>query len=108
LTELHKGVGTDTSKLKQKKYPDTFCLDCHVANQHSSYEQIIERTKDYTSDAGEKANPHNPHEGSESMASQQFPCSDCHRVHKTSPLIKHCYGCHHAENLEPCKACHAE
>ena len=104
LTQLHEGVGTDTSKLKVRRYGNEFCFDCHVPNEHTSYQQVIERTVDYTVDDLE-VNPHNPHEGSEEMGQTQFDCNSCHQMHRESLGINYCYGCHHAGVLE-CHTCH--
>jgi len=84
-----------------------FCFDCHVANEHTSYEQVIERTEDYLID-GEEINPHDPHQGLESERYYLGPyeCSDCHQLHEESPLINACYSCHHSGTFESCSNCH--
>jgi hypothetical protein len=105
LQNLHAGVGADTSQLKERWYLSDFCVGCHVPNEHTSYQQIIDRTEDYTID-DEEVNPHNPHEGSELMGQEQFPCYYCHKMHNASPGIEGCYGCHHERTLESCTVCH--
>ena len=79
-----------------------FCLDCHVANEHTSYEQVIERTEDYTID-DEKINPHDPHVG---LEEPQLDCRYCHQMHEESRLINGCYVCHHEYTFESCSTCH--
>ncbi len=93
--------GTD---IKGKTVEMQFCFDCHVASEHTSYEEIIARTADYVID-DQNINPHDPHPGSEEVA--QLQCSICHRMHEESPLINGCYGCHHSGTLESCIDCHA-
>jgi len=81
-----------------------FCLDCHVANEHTSYEQVIARTKEYTVD-DEKINPHEPHPG---LEERQLQCRYCHQMHQESQLINGCYTCHHENTFKSCNAvgCH--
>jgi len=84
-----------------------FCLDCHVANEHTSYEQVIELTADYMID-DQNINPHDPHESLESAEYDLGPyeCSSCHKMHGGSLLINNCYGCHHEGTFESCSKCH--
>lgn len=107
LEQKHAEVEPGTTSRKTAKLPDEFCFGCHVTNQHTSYEEVIERTKDYTVD-GQQVNPHNPHAGSEEMAGDQFECYSCHKMHQTSPGINFCYGCHHSHTFEKCSTCHGE
>jgi cytochrome c nitrite reductase small subunit len=93
-------------RMMPLKVEDEFCFDCHVNNEHTSYDQIIERTKDYTVD-GQLVNPHDPHAGAEGVV-EQSNCRECHQMHEESPLIKYCYGCHHSGTLESCSTCHDE
>jgi cytochrome c nitrite reductase small subunit len=83
-----------------------FCFDCHVTNEHTSYQEIIARTEDYVID-GQNINPHDPHVG---LQESQLECNLCHRMHKESPLINGCYTCHHPLNFESCSSsgCHEE
>ena len=81
-----------------------FCFDCHVANEHTSYEQVIERTTDYMIDE-QNINPHDAHPGSEVVG--QVECRYCHQMHKESPLINGCYTCHHERTFQSCITCHA-
>jgi cytochrome c nitrite reductase small subunit len=84
--------------LQMRRFPDEFCLQCH---EHGSYEQIIERTADYMID-GELRNPHDPHPDVDASLVDDFACSECHRVHRASPSINHCYSCHHEYVFEGC------
>jgi cytochrome c nitrite reductase small subunit len=81
-----------------------FCLDCHVANEHTSYEQVIERTTEYLID-DQNINPHDAHPGSEVVG--QTECYYCHQMHEESPLVNGCYSCHHERNFESCITCHS-
>ena len=81
-----------------------FCLDCHVANEHTGYEQVIARTTDYMI-REQNINPHDAHPGSQVVG--QLECRYCHQMHEESPPINGCYGCHHAGTLESCTECHA-
>jgi cytochrome c nitrite reductase small subunit len=83
---------------------DEFCFDCHVDNPHTSYQAIIDLTKDYVVD-GQNVNPHDPHPGIEGMS--QLQCALCHKMHEESPLINGCYTCHHQRTFEACIDCHA-
>jgi hypothetical protein len=103
LQQVHEGVGTGTTTSKEAKFPNEFCFGCHLPNEHTSYEEIIERTKEYTVDDA-MINPHDPHAGVEGM--EQLECSGCHKMHKESALIKGCYGCHHAGTFANCSTCH--
>ncbi len=89
--------------IKAVKINMDVCFGCHIANQHTSYDQIIERTKDYAVDQ-QNINPHNPHLPEAQLA--QLECTMCHTVHEPAPLINACYGCHHERNFEPCSSCH--
>lgn len=80
------------------------CFDCHLPNQHTTYQEIIERTADYTIDDRE-INPHDPHAAVEEPG--QYECYYCHKMHTESPLIDGCYNaCHHEGTFETCLACH--
>jgi len=72
--------------LRELRYPKESSYECH---QHGSYEEIV------------GANPHASHYG-------EMDCRLCHKMHKESPLIKGCYGCHHAGTFESCSTCHGE
>ena len=113
------------------------CFDCHVDNEHTSYEQVIERTKDYvmlaTFQADEdtasnedmasqedcagavqvileerNVNPHDAHP--DRAAVGDLECQGCHRIHEQSPLIDACYSCHHNGTLLSCSLsdCHPD
>lgn len=84
--------------LKMRKFPDDECLECH---EHGSYEDIIQRTANYTVN-GQKVNPHDPHISNEN----EFKCYHCHKMHRESPGLDYCYGCHHSGELVSCSECH--
>ena len=84
LQPLHDTGGTDTSQLKERKYPNEFCFGCHVPNEHTSYQEVIERTEDYTVD-NLKINPHDSHLG-------EVNCRICHKMHRESE--DYCALCH--------------
>ena len=102
LQQVHEGAVAGIP-IKERKFEMDFCFDCHLPNEHTSYEEIIERTEDYTV-GDQKINPHDPHVGVEGM--EQLECNYCHKVHKESPLINGCYSCHHSGTLQNCSACH--
>jgi len=89
--------------IKRRTVEMDFCLECHLPNEHTSYAQVIERTTDYIID-DQEINPHDPHADKE--ATGEIECYYCHKMHKVSPLINGCYGCHHAGPFESCSACH--
>jgi cytochrome c nitrite reductase small subunit len=95
--------------IRKLTFEMEFCFDCHVANEHTSYDQVIARTADYFID-GENINPHDPHQGLESAKYDLGPyeCATCHKTHTASPLIEGCYTCHHQRNFESCSTCHFE
>ena len=101
LGEAHVGAvpGAPVTRLAVKM---DFCLDCHVANEHTSYEQVIELTADYMI-VEQTINPHDPHAG---LEQPEIECRYCHQMHEESPLIKGCYSCHHAGTFESCSTCH--
>ena len=94
--------------IKRQTVENEFCFDCHIPNEHTSYEQVIARTTDYVVDE-RNINPHAPHASLESAGPNLGPyeCSKCHGMHHVSLLIAGCYSCHHDENLESCTECHA-
>jgi cytochrome c nitrite reductase small subunit len=92
--------------LKQRKFENEFCFDCHLDQEHTSYEEVIARTEEYTVE-GEVVNPHDPHAGLEGVDSQ-FECYTCHKMHEESPGIDFCYGCHHSGTFTSCSSCHEE
>jgi hypothetical protein len=86
-----------------------FCLDCHVDNEHTSYEQVAGRTTDYVLD-GENINPHDPHPDDPQV--EAIPCDTCHKMHSESLLSEGCYAswCHHDRIFESCSSgsgCHS-
>jgi cytochrome c nitrite reductase small subunit len=103
VEQVHEEAVPGTA-IRAKTVEMEFCFDCHVPNEHTSYEQVIARTTDYVID-DQNINPHDPHPGSEEVG--QLQCSYCHKMHNESPLIKGCYSCHHSGTLESCIDCHA-
>jgi len=106
VAQVHEEA-TAGRPIKAKTVDMEFCLDCHVANEHTSHEQVIERTTDYVI-GDQNINPHDPHTGLESDQYDLGPyeCSTCHQMHEESPLINGCYSCHHARTLQSCSECH--
>jgi len=102
LAEAHVGAvpGAGVPNLSVRM---EFCFDCHVDNEHTSYEQVIERTMGYVID-DQNINPHDPHPASQVV--RQLQCSGCHEMHEESRLTDYCYGCHHSGTLESCLVCH--
>ena len=93
-----------------EKVEKATCLACH-----GSFDDIAAATADYTAPSGETTTPHRyvPH------AEKEFipECVECHIPHPIPPDYKEqivkpekidwCYAsCHHAQNLQPCSACH--
>jgi cytochrome c nitrite reductase small subunit len=105
LEQVHEEAKSGAPRLKGRRFSKEFCFDCHVPNEHTSYEEVIERTKDYSID-DEKINPHDPHAGVEGSEQEQFECYGCHKMHKESPGINYCYGCHMSGTFESCSVCH--
>jgi cytochrome c nitrite reductase small subunit len=93
--------------LKERKFGNEFCFDCHVDNEHTSYEEVTARTEDYTID-DELVNPHSPpHEAGEGTG-EQPDCRVCHKMHQESPGTNYCFGCHHTGTFRACTQCHEE
>jgi cytochrome c nitrite reductase small subunit len=90
-------------RIVGKTVDNEFCFDCHLDNEHTSYEQVMELTEGYVID-GQEINPHDPHPDPETV--QPIDCSTCHQMHEESPLITACYSCHHSGTLENCSVCH--
>jgi len=105
LEQVHEEAKPGASRLKPRKFSSDSCFDCHVPNEHTGYEEVIERTEGYTVD-DEEINPHDPHAGVEGSDQEQFECYSCHKMHKESPGINYCYGCHHKRTFENCSECH--
>jgi cytochrome c nitrite reductase small subunit len=106
LRQIHEEA-VPGKPIRARTVDNEFCFDCHVENEHTSYEQLIERTKDYVLD-GQQINPHDPHAGLESTEYNLGPyeCYRCHQMHEEYPPIEGCYDCHHQRNFENCSACH--
>ena len=56
LEQLHEEA-VPGKPIKARTVDMQFCFDCHVANEHTSYEEVIERTKGYVID-DQNINPH--------------------------------------------------
>jgi len=115
--------------LKQREYDQEWCFRCH---DHTSREEIIERTKDYVFDyeieeqflaklaeqdtyhLGDEGqiNPHNFPVDSNNMDDPhgdptKLPdCFVCHKMHQESPGLEYCFTCHHSRVLAACSTCH--
>ena len=97
----------DTQPEKVEK---SLCMACH-----GTFDDIAAATAEYTAPSGEVRTPHRyiPH-----AEKTEIPeCVECHVPHTIPPesgeqivkpeKIDYCYlGCHHAQNLQPCSACH--
>ena len=101
VEQVHEEAVPGT-RIRGKTVEMEVCFDCHLANEHTSYEQVIGRTEEYTVD-DEMINPHDPHAG---LEEPQLECRYCHQMHKQSPLISGCYSCHHEGTFESCSTCH--
>ena len=114
LEQTHEVAKAGTTQLRMRRFPMESCFDCHVPNEHTTYEEVIERTEDYTI-RDEKVNPHaitvdpsnpdDPHDSGEG----EIECFYCHKMHKASQGINYCYAiCHHERNFESCSSagCH--
>ncbi|MGA9347940.1 MAG: cytochrome c3 family protein [Anaerolineae bacterium] len=65
--------------LEERKFPMEFCFGCHEPNEHTSYEEVIQRTE------GLELNPHGSHIG-------EMECRICHKAHRASE--DYCAQCH--------------
>jgi cytochrome c nitrite reductase small subunit len=72
--------GDFTVPLEELEVSDEFCYDCHVANEHSSVEEVIQLTAD------RELNPH------ESHLIGEIDCDTCHKMHQASE--DYCAECH--------------
>lgn len=94
LQALHTQAGAEMPVLRESRYPNQFCFECHVSNPHPSYEAIVALTAAYTIDE-ELVNPHDPHPDSETLGGRQYECQSCHIMHGESPGLDFCNSCHH-------------
>jgi nitrate/TMAO reductase-like tetraheme cytochrome c subunit len=113
LAEAHVGA-VPGAPVPALKVDMQFCFDCHVPNQHTSYDQVIQLTADYVID-DQQINPHDPHAGLEpdgygGYDLGPYGCRYCHKMHEESPLINGCYGCHHEGTFQSCSSsgCHEQ
>lgn len=70
---------TFKTPFDEREYGNSLCFNCH-----GSYQEIIERTKDYKN----KDLPRNPHESHYG----EMDCHLCHKAHR--PSIDYCSQCH--------------
>jgi len=101
IKQTHEEIVPGT-RVRALRVANEFCFDCHVDNEHTSYDQVIGRTTDYVID-GQTINPHDPHPGT---GVPQLGCGECHKMHEESQPVKGCYSCHHEGTIENCGACH--
>jgi len=71
--------GDFTVPLEEREFGVEFCFGCHEANEHTGYEEVIQRTE------GLEINPHGSHLG-------EMECATCHKMHK--PSEDYCAQCH--------------
>ena len=57
IRQTHEEIVPGT-RVRPLRVANEFCFDCHVDNEHTSYEQVIERTMDYTVDGQQINDPH--------------------------------------------------
>ena len=100
----------DETRKEEKQTAAKKCLACH-----GSYDELAGKTANYKTPSGETTTPHRyiPHDEKTEIPE----CTECHIPHPV-PLndksdvviptnLDYCYhGCHHANNLQPCKNCH--
>jgi nitrate/TMAO reductase-like tetraheme cytochrome c subunit len=72
--------GDFTVPLLEREFGNEFCFDCHLPNEHTSYDEVIQLT------AGFELNPHSSH------LVDQLDCNLCHKMHETSE--DYCGYCH--------------
>lgn len=102
--------GQESSEETETAGVASKCLACH-----GSYDDIAKATAEFTAPSGETTTPHRyiPHDDPEGIPE----CTECHKPHEipledVSTVVKpdnldFCYAyCHHAQNLQPCSACH--
>jgi cytochrome c nitrite reductase small subunit len=71
--------GDFTVPLAEREFGNEFCFDCHEANEHTSYGEVIQLTADLA------LNPHGSHLG-------ELECEICHKMHRLSE--DYCADCH--------------
>ena len=99
-------------RLQQRKFENEWCFRCH---EHESREAVAALTTDFVYD-GVNVNPHtqsvdldNP-EDPHGSGDHELDCWRCHIMHRDSPGIDYCFGCHHTYELISCStvSCHDE
>jgi hypothetical protein len=114
---------------RERRFGEEECFKCH---EHATREDLIERTKDYEvvfNVTGEflkrleaqgeyrlgDEGPINPHDyptdvqnsvDPHAEGSPQLECNRCHKMHRESPGLDYCFGCHHSGTFAPCDTCH--
>jgi len=104
LTQLH-AQAVPGDRVTVLMIENDLCFDCHIENEHTSNEQVAERTADYVIE-GELLNPHDPHAALGKQEKPLLNCASCHKMHKQSPLLNGCKDCHHIGTYEACVNCH--
>jgi|GEM_PF-772859 len=79
LEESHVGA-VPGAAVEPQTYDSEFCTGCHLDNEHTSQEQVAERTAELS---------YNPHE---SHLIGELECGACHKNHR--PSQEQCTGCH--------------
>jgi len=101
MQTVHQDVISDAVvQIRAKSYPQSLCLNCHLS--YSDLMGLTENSKAFIDVNNRAINPHDTHRG-------KIDCNNCHKVHRGSPLISYCYGCHHTGELTGCTAsdCHS-
>jgi hypothetical protein len=112
VNQIHDNAKPDTPIVYRYKTPNKICFDCHITNEHTSYEEIINRTTDFMV-LGENVNPHDPHQNVvdvEGSQLKEYDCYRCHSMHTESDGINFCWECHHDYTYESCSSpdCHGD
>jgi hypothetical protein len=103
---VHAMADATATWVRPREVESALCLDCHVPNEHSTWQQLVERTADYVYE-GETLNPHDPHGTLEETGEAEFECRSCHEIHGESRGMNYCYSCHHSMTFDVCSTCHS-
>jgi predicted CXXCH cytochrome family protein len=86
------------------------CLSCH-----GPFDKLTTAPKTFTSESGDKINPHRyvPHDRKDAKSTPE--CTYCHKAHPL-PLtskegllkanVEWCFSCHHTYDFKACNTCH--